>query len=48
MISVPDAATFPKTPRPVRLENSSITAAGKPLGNVGMGWSVTMPAISAA
>ena len=32
MISVPDAATFPMTPRPVARANSSMISAGNPLG----------------
>ena len=32
MISVPDAALLPSTPRPVRWANSSITSKGKPCG----------------
>ena len=46
MISVPDAATFPITGRPVAFEKASITSAGKPSGYVGNGRSVTMPIIS--
>ena len=43
MISVPDAALFPITPRPVRWANSSITSKGKPCGYVGIGSGVTIP-----
>ena len=46
MISVPDAATFPITGRPVAAANASITSAGNPLGYVGNGRAVTMPIIS--
>ena len=43
MISVPDAATFPITPRPVAAENRSMTSAGKPFGYVGIATSVRIP-----
>ena len=35
MISVPDAALLPSTPRPVRCMNGSITSCGNPCGYVG-------------
>src|ERR671915_105200 len=43
MISVPDAALLPSTPRPVRWANSSIRSPGKPCGYVGIATGVTMP-----
>ena len=43
MISVPEAALLPSTPRPVRCANSSIISNGKPCGYVGIGSGVTMP-----
>ena len=43
MISVPDAALLPITPRPVRCVNASITSSGKPCGYVGIGSGVTIP-----
>ena len=43
MISVPEAATLPMTPRPVACANSSSSSCGKPCGYVGKGRSVTMP-----
>src|SRR5690348_14783369 len=46
MISVPEAATFPITPRPVASLKRSSSSCGKPSGKVGNGRSVTMPIIS--
>src|SRR5829696_8582630 len=43
MISVPDAALLPSTPRPVRCMNGSITSCGKPCGYVGIAVGVTTP-----
>jgi len=48
MIAVPDAALFPRTPRPVRRENSAMISDEKPSGNTGKGRSSTMPIISNA
>ena len=33
MITVPDAATLPSVPRPMRRSNSDISSGGKPCGN---------------
>ena len=46
MISVPEAATFPITPRPVASLKRSISSGGKPSGKVGNERSVMMPIIS--
>src|SRR5260221_3287922 len=46
MICVPDAALLPRTPRPVRRANSTMTSGGKPLGKPGNARSSTMPIIS--
>src|SRR5262245_33749992 len=46
MISVPDAALFPSTPRPVRRANSEMISGATPFGNVGNARSRTMPIIS--
>ena len=35
MISVPDAALLPSTPRPVSRENVAMISGAKPPGNVG-------------
>src|SRR5215203_3571522 len=43
MISVPDAGLLPRTPRPVRCMNGSITSCGKPCGYVGIAVGVTTP-----
>ena len=42
-MAVPEAGRFPSTPRPVRSENSAISSAGNPWGNVGNGRSRTRP-----
>ncbi len=46
MISVPEATTLPRVPRPIRRSNSAIISGGKPDGKVGNGRSRTTPAIS--
>src|SRR5512132_1267554 len=43
MISVPEPALLPRTPRPVRFMNGSLTSSGKPCGYVGNATGVTTP-----
>src|SRR5688500_1828448 len=46
IISVPEATTLPRVPRPMRRSNSVMSCGGNPAGNVGNGRSSTTPIIS--